>query len=184
MAPEGRIRITTADGFVTDMDGSAVALYASDARSPEGDKSYFRPIADVVAYRESDGEWMNLNMVRIKGLPTPREMGRIEVKIGRDDEPCAWGSFGFSGDLMNDTRAGQRLLAAVAQFYSDRPDLTAKLSDEAVREAHLRDAVSRVRVPSEAHYAGRSYLGAGGTRESLRQAVLDEFVRQLDEEWN
>lgn len=184
MAPEGRIHITTADGFVTDLDGNAVALYASDARSPEGDKSYFRPVADVVAYRESDGEWMKLHAVRVKGLHTAREMGRIEVRIGRDSQPWAWGSFGFGGDLMGDTRAGQRLLAAVSQFYVDHPELTSKLSDDAVRESHLRDAVARTRIPSEAYWAGREYLNAGGSRDALRKAVLDEFVRRLDEEWS
>ena len=65
--PTNRIHVATADGFITDPDGNAVALYGADARSPKGDASYWREIADVVAYRLSDGEWMNLSEVRIRG---------------------------------------------------------------------------------------------------------------------
>ena len=182
--PTNRIHVATADGFITDPDGNAVALYGADARSPKGDASYWREIADVVAYRLSDGEWMNLSEVRIKGLGTPREMRRIEVKVSpRDGHVVAWGTFGFSGESMSDTASGRRLLGAVASFYEAHPELTAPLSADAVRACHLRDATSLVRIPSEAYHAGREYLTAGGDRETLRAAMLAELTRRVEEAW-
>ena len=182
--PTNRIHVATADGFITDPDGNAVVLYGADARSPKGDASYWREIADVVAYRLSDGEYMNLSEVRVKGLSSPREMGRIEVKVSPHDEHVmASGTFGFSGESMSDTASGRRLLSAVARFYDSHPELTAPLSADEVRASHLRDATSRVRIPSEAYHAGREYLTAGGDRETLRAAMLAELTCRVEEAW-
>ena len=55
--PTNRIHIATADGFITDLDGNAVVLYGADARSPKGDASHWREIADESCWGLIGREW-------------------------------------------------------------------------------------------------------------------------------